>query len=216
MLSRISHCLRLISPLSTSSICANILRRPATTHFGFQNVDEEEKQKKVNHVFESVAEKYDLMNDAMSFGIHRLWKDCFVRQIMPTDNLRCLDVAGGTGDIAFRISKFSEPIRTQNNEASQPIRSGPHITLCDINPSMMEVGKSRAEKLGLKNISWVEGNAEKLPFEDNTFDLYTIAFGIRNCTHIDKVLTEANRVLRPYGRFFCLEFSRVTNPVLRM
>ncbi|VDP85932.1 unnamed protein product [Echinostoma caproni] len=163
-----------------SSSCMRLLRRSATTHFGFQTVDEEDKQKKVNHVFENVAEKYDLMNDAMSFGIHRLWKDCFVRQIMPTDNLNCLDQI--------------LPTRTREIKSRKTCYSSPCYAL----------------------VSWVEGNAEELPFEDNTFDLYTIAFGIRNCTHIDKVLAEANRVLRPYGRFFCLEFSHVTNPLLNM
>ncbi|KAA0185141.1 Ubiquinone/menaquinone biosynthesis methyltransferase ubiE [Fasciolopsis buskii] len=149
MLSKITQRCRLLCPLSTSAF-TNSLARPATTHFGFQNVDEEEKQKKVNHVFESVAEKYDLMNDAMSLGVHRLWKDCFVRQIMPTENLRCLDVAGGTGDIAFRLSKFAKPVNDANVK-TLAIHSGPQITLCDINASMMEVGKLRAAKLGLKN-----------------------------------------------------------------
>ncbi|KAF5396760.1 Ubiquinone/menaquinone biosynthesis C-methyltransferase UbiE [Paragonimus heterotremus] len=195
-----------------------IVSRHSTTHFGFQNVDEEEKQRKVFHVFENVAQKYDLMNDAMSVGIHRVWKDKFVRQIMPTHNLKCLDVAGGTGDIAFRIYKFSQaltPSQSTNSSYGPMGTAAPEITLCDINPSMMEVGKTRAQKLGISNINWVEGDAEKLPFPDNSYDVYTIAFGIRNCTHIDKVLQEAHRVLKPNGRFFCLEFSRVVNPLLR-
>ncbi|CAL8101617.1 unnamed protein product [Calicophoron daubneyi] len=207
--------LRMLSP-SVAPRFLNGHLRFGSTHFGFQEVDEEEKQNKVNHVFENVAEKYDLMNDAMSFGVHRLWKDCFVKQIMPTHNLKCLDVAGGTGDIAFRIHKFSRPSTTvlgSSGESHSDGRTGPDITLCDINEAMMEVGKARAQSLGLTNIKWVQGNAECLPFEDNVFDLYTIAFGIRNCTHIDKVLSEANRVLKPRGRFFCLEFSHVDNPI---
>ncbi|KAA3672475.1 2-methoxy-6-polyprenyl-1,4-benzoquinol methylase [Paragonimus westermani] len=194
-----------------------IVSRHSTTHFGFQTVDEEEKQRKgeflkrllvicvtfaVFHVFENVAQKYDLMNDAMSVGIHRMWKDRFVRQIMPTHNLKCLDVAGGTGDIAFRIYKFSQALTpsqsTSFNRGPMDV-AAPAITLCDINPSMMEVGRTRAQKLGISNIDWVEGDAEKLPFPDNSYD----------------VLQEAHRVLKPNGRFFCLEFSRVVNPLLR-
>ncbi|CAH8530186.1 unnamed protein product [Dicrocoelium dendriticum] len=154
------------------------------------------------------------MNDVMSFGIHRLWKDCFVKQIMPTRNLTFLDVAGGTGDIAFRIYKFSRHSR-QAVSADTPITTGPNITLCDINPAMIEVGKAKAEKAGISDIRWVVGDAERLPFPDNSFDVYTIAFGIRNCTHIDLVLDEAYRVLKPRGRFFCLEFSQVITPLFR-
>ncbi|TGZ61706.1 hypothetical protein CRM22_007837 [Opisthorchis felineus] len=205
----------LIVNKSTGAISA-ICARLSTTHFGFQTVDEEEKQRKVFNVFQNVAEKYDLMNDVMSAGIHRLWKDNFVHQIMPTHNLKFLDVAGGTGDIAFRIHRFSQRLPSINSGVSNgpSNNSEPQITLCDINPAMMEIGKSRANKLGISSICWVEGNAEQLPFEDDSFDVYTIAFGIRNCTHLDKVLSEAHRVLRPRGRFFCLEFSQVVNPVL--
>nr|CAH8842612.1 unnamed protein product [Trichobilharzia regenti] len=187
----------------------------STTHFGFETVPVKEKQLKVNHVFENVAKKYDLMNDVMSFGVHRFWKDCFVSQIMPTNNLKCLDVAGGTGDIAFRLMKYAKCINVSENSELNPPIMGPEVTVCDINPSMMEVGKLRAEELGFKNIQWVEGNAENLPFEDNSFDVYTIAFGIRNCTYIDKVVAEAHRVLRPWGRFYCLEFSKVENSIFR-
>ncbi|CAH8544782.1 unnamed protein product [Heterobilharzia americana] len=187
----------------------------SSTHFGFETVAVEDKQSKVNHVFENVAKKYDLMNDVMSFGVHRLWKDFFVDQIMPTDKLRCLDVAGGTGDIAFRIMKYARHINVvpESFELKQSV--GPEVTVCDINSSMMEVGKQRAEVLGYTNIQWVEGNAESLPFSDNSFDVYTIAFGIRNCTYIEKVISEAHRVLRPWGRFYCLEFSRVENYLFR-
>ncbi|CAH8570208.1 unnamed protein product [Heterobilharzia americana] len=166
----------------------------SSTHFGFETVAVEDKQSKVNHVFENVAKKYDLMNDVMSFGVHRLWKDFFVDQIMPTDKLRCLDVAGGTGDIAFRIMKYARHINVvpESFELKQSV--GPEVTVIQ---------------------TWVEGNAENLPFSDNSFDVYTIAFGIRNCTYIEKVISEAHRVLRPWGRFYCLEFSRVENYLFR-
>ncbi|KAL7061588.1 hypothetical protein AAHC03_01665 [Spirometra sp. Aus1] len=201
----------LLSTRLVSNKLVNIPPRFASTHFGYETVDEKEKQSKVDKVFTGVAEKYDLMNDAMSAGIHRIWKNLFVHSIMPTSNLNCLDVAGGTGDIAIRIARFSKNI----NEQHQGGKTLPKITVCDINDSMMEVGKAKANALGLTEIEWVQGNAEHLPFGDNMFDLYTIAYGIRNCTHIDKVLEEACRVLKPGGRFCCLEFSRVRNPLLR-
>ena len=170
------------------------------THFGFQQVDETEKESLVKGVFSSVASKYDLMNDAMSLGVHRLWKDEMLRMLAPRENAKLLDVAGGTGDIAFRFLKQC---------------TGGEVTVCDINPEMLEQGKKNAINRGItQGISWQCGNAESLPFEDNSFDYYTIAFGIRNVTHIDKALEEAHRVLKPGGRFLCLEFSKVTNPVL--
>ncbi|VDL11646.1 unnamed protein product [Hymenolepis diminuta] len=181
----------------------------ASTHFGFQVVDDTEKQAKVDKVFTGVARKYDIMNDAMSGGIHRIWKNFFVHRIMPTSNLSFIDVCGGTGDITLRIAKFSKNIENPNGPTM------PKITVCDINRSMIEVGKEKAAQAGLTGINWVQGNAECLPFEDNQFDVYTAAFGIRNCTHVDKVLSEAYRVLKPGGRFFCLEFSRVNNFALR-
>ncbi|CAH8489920.1 unnamed protein product [Schistosoma turkestanicum] len=187
----------------------------STTHFGFETVATKDKQSKVNHVFENVSKKYDLMNDVMSFGIHRLWKDCFVNQIMPTDKLKYLDVAGGTGDIAFRLIKYAKHINGVSKSMNTKPVTGQNITVCDISPSMMEVGKLRAEELGFSSIQWVQGNAEKLPFNDGSFDVYTIAFGIRNCTHIEKVVAEAHRVLRPWGRFYCLEFSKVENDIFR-
>lgn len=186
----------------------------STTYFGAQPVTENEKQRRVFHVFENVAHKYDIMNDVMSVGVHRLWKDCFVKQIMPTSNLTFLDVAGGTGDIAFRIHRFSRHLE-QGMSIDAQIATSPSITLCDINPAMMEVGKLKAEKEGISDIRWVVGDAERLPFPENAFDVYTIAFGIRNCTHINRVLEEAYRVLKPRGRFFCLEFSQVTNQLFR-
>ncbi|CAH8505537.1 unnamed protein product [Schistosoma rodhaini] len=187
----------------------------STTHFGFETVETKDKQSKVNHVFENVSKKYDLMNDIMSFGVHRFWKDCFVNRIMPTDKLKYLDVAGGTGDIAFRLIKYAKHINGVPEVMDMKPFMAPDVTVCDISPSMMEVGKSRAEELGFSSIQWIEGNAENLPFDDNSFDVYTIAFGIRNCTHIEKVVSEAYRVLRPWGRFYCLEFSKVENNLFR-
>ncbi|EUB64511.1 2-methoxy-6-polyprenyl-1,4-benzoquinol methylase, mitochondrial [Echinococcus granulosus] len=186
-----------------------VIRLFASTHFGYQTVDETEKQAKVDQVFTGVAQKYDIMNDAMSAGIHRIWKNFFVYRMMPTANLSFLDVCGGTGDIAIRIAKFSKNVENPSGPTT------PKITVCDINRQMMEVGKEKASQAGMTGINWIQGNAENLPFEDNRFDVYTIAFGIRNCTHVDRVLDEAYRVLKPGGRFFCLEFSRVNNFILR-
>ncbi len=179
-----------------------------TTHFGFRTVDKDSKQGLVRDVFDSVAGKYDIMNDVMSGGLHRLWKDDMIRALRPEAGMTLLDVAGGTGDIAFR---FLEAARKRGNPSSGPAK----VTVCDINAQMLEVGQDRAIDRGiLKNIDWVCGNAEDLSFPDSSFDAYTIAFGIRNVTHIDKALTEAHRVLKPGGRFLCLEFSRVDMPLL--
>ncbi|AQS40827.1 MAG: Ubiquinone/menaquinone biosynthesis C-methyltransferase UbiE [Candidatus Tokpelaia hoelldobleri] len=171
--------------------------------FGFQQVAEQDKQTLVNDVFHSVARKYDIMNDVMSGGMHRLWKDAMVAWLPPprSPNWQVLDVAGGTADIAFRMIRASGGLG--------------HATVLDINSSMLEVGRGRAEKKRLAgNMDFVEANAELLPFEDNRFDAYTIAFGIRNVPHIDKALSEAYRVLKPGGRFMCLEFSEVEIPLL--
>jgi ubiquinone/menaquinone biosynthesis methyltransferase len=174
------------------------IRNPEKTSFGTKAVTPQEKTKKVLKVFETVADKYDLMNDLMSFGVHRLWKDLLIKHIRPLEHYSYLDVAGGTGDIAFRIAEATN-------------RNAP-ITIFDINQSMLSVGQDRAIDRGMtKNLSWVCGNAEILPFPDNSFDVYTIAFGLRNVTHIDDALSEAFRVLKPGGRFFCLEFSHVTD-----
>ena len=169
--------------------------------FGYTPVTPEEKTGRVRGVFDSVAGNYDLMNDVMSAGMHRCWKDRFVRDINPRTGKRCLDVAGGTGDIAFRL------YRATNGQAP--------ITVCDINDSMLSVGRDRAIDRGMLDIEWVTGAAETLPFPDNNFDIYTIAFGLRNVTRIDDALAEAYRVLRPGGRFYCLEFSRVNPPAFR-
>ena len=175
-----------------------------TTSFGFRDVSETERQGLVNQVFAAVAERYDLMNDLMSGGLHRLWKRDFVTWLNPPRSdtaFRLLDVAGGTGDIALRVIGASGP----NASA----------VICDISPEMLAVGQRRVRDAGLDDrITCVEGNAETLPFADSSFDAYTIAFGIRNVTHIDRALREAYRVLRPGGRFLCLEFSECQVPVL--
>eukprot|EP01120_Amphizonella_sp_Union-15-10_P013357 TRINITY_DN6181_c0_g1_i1.p1 TRINITY_DN6181_c0_g1~~TRINITY_DN6181_c0_g1_i1.p1 ORF type:complete len:295 (-),score=62.99 TRINITY_DN6181_c0_g1_i1:165-1049(-) len=185
---------------------------PPHTHFGFKTVPIQQKEKLVSEVFHSVAEKYDLMNDSMSLGIHRLWKNEFISILNPLPGTHLLDVAGGTGDIAFR---FVDAILAHPSYHPQPPPS--KVTILDINPSMLQVGQKRAAeryKTDDPTIAWVEGNAESLPFSDSTFDAFTIAFGIRNCTHVDKVVREAFRVLRKGGRFLCLEFSRVDVPLI--
>ncbi|KAL5512802.1 hypothetical protein ACEPAG_3068 [Sanghuangporus baumii] len=180
------------------------------THFGFQTVDATQKEDLVRGVFSSVAGKYDLMNDAMSFGVHRIWKDTFVGMLDPGKRgpLRCLDVAGGTGDIALRILDHARE-RYYDRET--------RVEVLDINPDMLAEGKKRFKLTMYHNtpqISFTEGNAQELNLSSNTYDLYTIAFGIRNCTSIPDVLKEAYRVLKPGGTFACLEFSRVNNPIL--
>jgi len=179
-----------------------------TTHFGFQTVDKTSKQGMVRNVFDNVAEKYDLMNDAMSGGMHRLWKDELIRVMHPKPGHKLLDVAGGTGDIAFR---FLEATEKQTGSSDNPAE----VTVCDINDSMLTVGRDRALDRGrLDHIDWVCGNAESLPLPDRSVDFYTIAFGIRNVTNIDQALIEAHRVLKPGGRFLCLEFSHVDLPIM--
>lgn len=173
-----------------------------TTHFGFRTVAEDEKQGLVRGVFDAVAPKYDLMNDLMSAGIHRLWKAAMIDWLAPRAGQQIVDVAGGTGDIAFRL-------RDRMGEHSEP------VTICDINAEMLGAGRDRGLDQGrLAGIHWVCGNAEALPFPDMSFDAYTIAFGLRNVTHIDTALAEARRVLKPGGRMLCLEFSKVVVPVL--
>ncbi|VVC24447.1 Hypothetical protein CINCED_3A023136 [Cinara cedri] len=176
------------------------------THFGFQTVDEADKSKKVHQVFKNVADSYDVMNDVMSCGIHRLWKDELMKTLDPSPRTRLLDVAGGTGDIAFRYLNYISDMKGDG-----------HVTIADINGSMLEEGKKRALNLKLNQdkVSWVECDAENLPMESDSYSAYTIAFGIRNVTHIDKVLDEAYRVLEPGGRFLCLEFSQVNPTALR-
>jgi demethylmenaquinone methyltransferase / 2-methoxy-6-polyprenyl-1,4-benzoquinol methylase len=159
-------------------------------NFGEEIVSPEEKTRRVGRVFSSVARRYDLMNDLMSGGLHRRWKDRFVSRVKPRRGEQVLDMAGGTGDVAFRMA-----------------RRGAHVTVADINADMLAVGMERAKTKGLEALAWKQENAEGLTFEASTFDAYTIAFGIRNVTDIAAALGEAHRVLRHGGRFFCLEFS---------
>lgn len=181
-------------------------RRTGTASFGFRDVAEDERQGLVNQVFARSAKNYDLMNDLMSGGLHRLWKSDFLAWLSPSRAgsgrpYRLLDVAGGTGDVAMSYA------RKTGEDAT--------AVICDISPEMLEVGRERVAKAGLAHrIELVEGNAEALPFPDRSFDAYTIAFGIRNVTHIDKALSEAFRVLKIGGRFMCLEFSHVDVPGL--
>jgi demethylmenaquinone methyltransferase / 2-methoxy-6-polyprenyl-1,4-benzoquinol methylase len=169
--------------------------------FGFRSVGVEERQSLVNEVFASVANRYDLMNDLMSGGMHRLWKADLINWMAPsaTTPLKLLDVAGGTGDIAGRFL------------GAAPRSSA---TICDISGEMLAVGRGKLAPRYGERIAFVQGNAEELPFPDRSFDYFTIAFGIRNVTHIDRAIAEAYRVLKRGGRFICLEFSEVQTPVL--
>jgi demethylmenaquinone methyltransferase/2-methoxy-6-polyprenyl-1,4-benzoquinol methylase len=178
--------------------------------FGFRDVPAEEKPVLVREVFSSVARRYDLMNDLMSAGVHRLWKDRFVDWLNPQPGLRYLDVAGGTGDIARRIASR---LKTRGSGKTRDSRASGEITVCDINPEMLAQGVARGG-VAVGEVAWVCGDAERLPLRDASQDVYTIAFGIRNVTHIERALSEAHRVLAPGGRFLCLEFSRVTAPGL--
>jgi demethylmenaquinone methyltransferase/2-methoxy-6-polyprenyl-1,4-benzoquinol methylase len=175
---------------------------PSDTHFGFRTVPLDEKQALVDDVFHSVARRYDLMNDLMSAGLHRAWKDILVTKINPSKSDRpfaLLDVAGGTGDIAFRVVRAGG--------------EGVRATVCDINPDMLAVGRERAIDRGLdERVAFIEGNAEALPFPAKSFDACTIAFGIRNVPRIEAALAEAYRVLKPGGHYLCLEFSSVDVP----
>jgi demethylmenaquinone methyltransferase/2-methoxy-6-polyprenyl-1,4-benzoquinol methylase len=169
------------------------------THFGFETINEKEKAGRVQGVFNSVASKYDVMNDVMSLGVHRIWKDMMMDWLAPRSDQKLLDVAGGTGDIAFRFLK----------------RSGfGHATVLDLTSSMLTEGQNRAEAEQMVNqIDWVVGDAMHLPFEDNVFDVYTISFGIRNVTRPQEALEEAYRVLKPGGRIMVLEFSQIPVPL---
>ncbi|KAL4444647.1 hypothetical protein ABPG77_002464 [Micractinium sp. CCAP 211/92] len=219
-----------------------------TIDFGFQHVPREEKQTLVGQVFASVAPSYDIMNDLMSGGMHRLWKDRLVEKLRPRPGQRHLDVAGGTGDVAFRVldamrtgqygapagglgstvggSSFTSSTSTGSSAAAAAAADAataaaaaaseqlPPVTVCDINAAMLAEGRKKAEGRGVgpESMQWVEGNAEALPFRSGSFDSYTIAFGIRNVTDRAAALREAHRVLRPGGRFLCLEFSKVVVP----
>jgi demethylmenaquinone methyltransferase/2-methoxy-6-polyprenyl-1,4-benzoquinol methylase len=170
-----------------------------TTHFGYQSVPMVEKTSLVRGVFDAVAPRYDLMNDLMSMGIHRLWKRALINWLAPQNDMELLDVGGGTGDIALRFVKGG----------------GGNVTIVDINEEMLKTGRDKTFGNVLSNkIHWLQSNSENLPFKDACFDVYTTAFCIRNVTHIDLMLSEAFRVLKPGGRFMCLEFSHVILPVL--
>jgi demethylmenaquinone methyltransferase/2-methoxy-6-polyprenyl-1,4-benzoquinol methylase len=190
----------------TSNAGGGHTAQPGQTSFGFKDVPEDERQGLVNRVFSNVADRYDLMNDLMSGGLHRLWKNDFLAWLSPPREgsgrpYRLLDVAGGTGDVALRYARITGPEAT--------------AVICDISPEMLEVGRRKVSDAGLSDrIELVEGNAEKLPFPDRSFDAYTIAFGIRNVPRIEAALAEAFRVLDYGGRFICLEFSEVDVPML--
>ncbi|MDO5704770.1 MAG: bifunctional demethylmenaquinone methyltransferase/2-methoxy-6-polyprenyl-1,4-benzoquinol methylase UbiE [Paracoccus sp. (in: a-proteobacteria)] len=172
-----------------------------TTHFGFQTVDEDAKAGMVHGVFSRVASKYDVMNDLMSVGIHRVWKTAMMDWLTPRNGQRLLDVAGGTGDIAFRFLERAP---------------GARVTVCDLTESMLAEGRNRAETARVGScLDWVAGDAMALPFADNSFDRYTISFGIRNVTRIPDALAEAYRVLKPGGRLMVLEFSQIPVPALQ-
>jgi len=172
-----------------------------TTHFGFQTVAEDQKAGLVHGVFTNVASKYDVMNDVMSMGIHRLWKDAMMDWLAPRPGQRLLDVAGGTGDISFRFLKRAP---------------GASAVVLDMTESMLVEGRKRAEAAQMEDsLDWVVGDAMALPFKDNSFDVYTISFGIRNVTRIEDALSEAYRVLRPGGRLMVLEFSQLPNPAMQ-
>ena len=178
--------------------------KSAHTHFGYQNVPEENKSGLVKEVFNNVSSKYDVMNDLMSVGIHRVWKNTLINWLAPKENQNLLDVAGGTGDIATRFLN-----QTKSGNA----------TILDMTESMLQEGTKRITNSSLSSLSsrmrWVVGDAMALPFKKNTFDIYTISFGIRNVTKIDKALSEAFRVLKPGGRIMILEFSKLPNPMMQ-
>jgi ubiquinone/menaquinone biosynthesis methyltransferase len=221
---------------TTATVPPDAYLQGESTHFGFEQVSVSEKENRVRQVFNNVADSYDVMNDLMSAGLHRVWKDELLRQssvaaaarvvrrLAATDagagaELRILDVAGGTGDVAFRFVQAAGSDERSKSSGRDPVQ----VTVCDINHEMLRVGERRArERYGdelldeTQALRFVPGNAERLEdFEDGSFDLYTIAFGLRNVTNVDQALEEACRVLKPGGRFMCLEFSQVPNAVLR-
>jgi len=203
--------------LASSTRNLRFLSSSSTTHFGFEQVRAEDKEGRVREVFDNVADTYDVMNDLMSGGLHRYWKDYLLETSAVSSlataarvkgtSLDILDVAGGTGDVAFRFVDATGVAERAKSSGEDAVS----ITVCDINTEMLRVGEQRArDRFGqVPALKFVEGNAQDLEFEDNSFDLYTIAFGLRNVTDVDKALSEAHRVLKPGGRFMCLEFSQV-------
>ena len=178
----------------------------ASTNFGFRRVPEGEKAPLIRAIFDSVAERYDLMNDLMSVGIHRWWKSEMVALLKPRPGQRLLDVAGGTGDIALRVSPHLIQAEAAEGE----------VVICDASEAMLAIGRARALDRGiLTGIEWLCADAERLPLSDRSVDLYTVGFGLRNVTHMDRALAEAHRVLRPGGRFLCLEFTPEITPLLQ-
>ena len=174
-------------------------------NFGFQKVNASEKEGLVRNVFNSVNNNYDIMNDLMSFGTHRIWKNIMVEWLAPRPSWKIIDVAGGTGDIALKVLHHMKNYSNLDGI----------INVCDINESMINNGRNKAINQGVLNeIKWTVGNAQNLPFSDMGFDAYTIAFGLRNVTNLQMALQEAYRVLKPGGRFMCLEFSKLTSPIL--
>lgn len=182
------------------------------TYYGFEQIPEEERKTKVNEMFSYMSSVYDMSIDVMSLGIHRIWKNTFVNTLNPQPGMKVLDVAGGTGDIAFRIIQHSSK-RTSSEQSSIV------VTVCDINEQMLNVGRQRAEKQcdseGRNRIYWLLDDAENLSIDSNSYDVYTVSFGMRNITDMKKALKEAYRVLKPGGRFLCLEFTYLPNPILR-
>ncbi|ERN06957.1 hypothetical protein AMTRI_Chr13g85930 [Amborella trichopoda] len=209
----------LTNRLQSMFLSSSFLHDHATS-FGYKEVGEEEKSKLVGNVFSSVAPNYDLMNDLMSVGLHRLWKDRLVSKLAPFPGMKHLDVAGGTGDIAFRVLESINGVkrRALQDGLEDNSEDETRVFVCDINPAMLSVGKKHAIERGLgeaQSLVWVEGDAEALTFDDDSMDGYTIAFGIRNVTHIERALAEAYRVLKRGGRFLCLELSHVEVPVFK-
>jgi demethylmenaquinone methyltransferase / 2-methoxy-6-polyprenyl-1,4-benzoquinol methylase len=195
--------------LPSSASGGGLGRGQGDADFGFRVVPEDEKAPLVRAVFDSVAGRYDLMNDLMSVGIHRWWKAEMVRWLNPRPGQRLIDVAGGTGDIAVRALPRLAPSGAGSGAAGE-------VIVCDANRQMLETGRARALDDGiLSGIDWLAGNAEALPFADRSFDLYTIAFGLRNVTRIERALGEARRILKPGGRFLCLEFTPAVAPLLQ-
>ncbi len=185
-----------------------------TTDFGYRRVTAAEKPEMVRNVFDSVAQRYDLMNDLMSGGVHRLWKGAMVAKLNPRAPMHFVDVAGGTGDVAFRILERLNARAAKSGGTAEAARN--RATIIDINQNMLDVGRDRALDRGLLDgLDWICGDATALPLRDSSVDAYTIAFGIRNVTGMEEALSEARRVLRPGGRFVCLEFCPVERPLLR-